>query len=683
MKNVLLIGAGRGGTALLHMLLEMEYIRVLAVADVNIQAEGIDVAKKYNIRTCTNWFDCYTEEVDIVFEATGKKDVLESLQAQVKSGTTIVPSRIARLFFSLIEEKDNLINTLNQQSSIQETILNSTHDGMIAVNDKSEVLFFNQAASKMSGIESKDAIGRHIQDVLISSGLPRVIQTKNEEHNKKQRFENGLTILTTRVPLFEGERCIGALAIFKDVTEIVEMAEQVTNLKSIQTMLEAIIHSSDDAISVVDERGNGIMINPAYSRLTGLKREEVINKPATADISEGESMHLKVLKTRKAVRGVPLKVGPGKRDVVVNVAPVIVDGEIKGSVGVIHDVSEIKSLNRELKRAKQLLESLQAKYSFDEIVGSSSEMQVAIEQAKMAASTPVTILLRGESGTGKELFAHAIHNESKRCHAPFIRVNCAALTESLLESELFGYEDGAFSGARRGGKKGLFEEAEQGSIFLDEIGELSSNMQAKLLRVLQEKEIVRVGGTKAISIDVRVIAATNVHLERAIVEKEFREDLYYRLNKMPIYIPPLRERTGDLLELSSHLIAKLNQDYGRYLHRLTVEALNYLKSYHWPGNVRELENVLARAMIYMEAGVTEISKEHLPLLYDKGTMPVQPGIRPTQTEGKSLQELMETYERNVLKETIEQCGGNKTAAAKRLNISIRSLYYKLEKANLD
>ncbi|OLS39397.1 sigma-54-dependent Fis family transcriptional regulator [Alkalihalophilus pseudofirmus] len=682
MKNVLLIGAGIGGTALLQMLLDMEHIEVQAVIDVDLKAKGIELAKRHHIKTSSNWKEYYTEDIDIVFEATGRKDVLESLQAHIKEGTTIVPSRIARLFFTLIEEKDFLIQKLNQHSSIQETILNSTHDGMIAVNAESQVLFFNKAASKMSGIKSEDAIGVHIQEVLPNSGLPRVIQTKKEEHNKKQHFENGTTILTTRVPMFEEDKCIGGLAIFKDVTEIVEMAEQVTNLKSIQTMLEAIIHSSDDAISVVDEHGNGIMINPAYSRLTGLKKEEVINQPATADISEGESMHLRVLETRKAVRGVPLKVGPSKRDVIVNVAPVIVDGQIKGSVGVLHDVSEIKSLNKELKQAKRLLESLKAKYSFDEIVGSSQEMQVAIEQAKIAASTPVTILLRGESGTGKELFAHAIHNESNRRHYPFIRVNCAALSETLLESELFGYEEGAFSGARRGGKKGLFEEAEQGSIFLDEIGELSSNMQAKLLRVLQEKEIVRVGGTKAISIDVRVIAATNVHLERAIVEKEFREDLYYRLNKMPIYIPPLRERINDLSQLAKHLLTKLNEDYGRYVHGLTEDALNYLKTYHWPGNVRELENVLARAMIYMEAGSTKITKQHLPILTDEPPQisSNQPAFRD---EHKTLQELMEEYERSVIMKSIEECAGNKTAAAKRLNISIRSLYYKLDKMDID
>src|SRR5690625_3086553 len=276
-------------------------------------------------------------------------------------------------------------------------------------------------------------------------------------------------------------------------------------------MLEAIIHSSDEAISVVDENGKGLMINPAYTRITGLTENEVIGKPATVDISEGESMHLRVLKTRRPVRGAKMKVGPSKKEVIVNVAPIIAEGKLKGSIAVIHDISEIQQLTMELKRAKQIIRNLEATYTFDDIIGTSPEMTIAIEQAKIGAKTPATVLLRGDSGTGKELFAHAIHNESDRKYNKFIRVNCAAIAESVLESELVGYEEGAFTGAKAGGKKGLFEEANKGSIFLDEIGELPLGMQAKLLRVLQEKEVIRVGGTTPIPLDVRIITATNTN----------------------------------------------------------------------------------------------------------------------------------------------------------------------------
>lgn len=463
------------------------------------------------------------------------------------------------------------------------------------------------------------------------------------------------------------------------------MQNQKINQSDIHAkMLEAIIQSSDEAISVVDEHGNGIMINRAYTRLTGLTHDEVVGKPATADISEGESMHFKVLQTRKPVRGVRMKVGPNRRDVIVNVAPIIVDGILKGSVGVIHDVSEIQALTEELQKARQIIRTLEAKYTFEDIIGTSEEMQFAIEQAKLGAKTPATVLLRGESGTGKELFAHAIHNASNRKYNKFIRVNCAAISVSLLESELFGYEEGAFSGAKRGGKRGLFEEAHNGSIFLDEIGELTPETQAKLLRVLQENEIVRVGGTKAIPINVRVIAATNVNLEKGMAEGKIREDLYYRINKLPIHIPPLRDRKMDIPLLSIHLLQKINQDYGRNVEGVTETALRYLTDYEWPGNVRELENILGRAIINMKFNESLIDVHHIPVLHTEMKEQGDIGF-PVEFESKNsrpLAKIMEDFEAKVIAAELNRNKGNKTKTAKDLGISLRNLYYKIEKYNL-
>ncbi|MBR3380079.1 MAG: sigma 54-interacting transcriptional regulator, partial [Bacillus sp. (in: Bacteria)] len=411
--------------------------------------------------------------------------------------------------------------------------------------------------------------------------------------------------------------------------------------------------------------------------------KEVVGKPAGADISEGESMHLKVLETRRPVRGVRMKVGPNKKDVIVNVAPVIVDGILKGSVGVIHDVSEIQSLTNELNKARQLIRTLEAKYTFEDIIGESEQMLVALEQAKLGAKTPATILLRGESGTGKELFAHAIHNESDRKYNRFVRVNCAALSETLLESELFGYEEGAFSGARRGGKKGLFEEANQGSIFLDEIGEMTPSTQAKLLRVMQEKEIVRVGGTKAIPVDVRVITATNVNIEKAMAEGKFREDLYYRMNRYPISIPPLRQRLEDIDSLSKRLIQKINLDYGRNVRGLTEQALHRLRSYKWPGNVRELENVLGRAMIFLNPQEEWIDEGHISIMESEDQEEKeQQELAVSQFEGETLSDAVEAFEAQLIKQTLEKHQFNRTKTAKTLGISIRNLYYKMDKYQL-
>jgi transcriptional regulator with PAS, ATPase and Fis domain len=283
------------------------------------------------------------------------------------------------------------------------------------------------------------------------------------------------------------------------------------------------------------------------------------------------------------------------------------------------------------------------------------------------------------------LFAHAIHNASDRKYNKFIRVNCAAISESLLESELFGYEEGAFSGALRGGKRGLFEEANNGSIFLDEIGELSANTQAKLLRVLQESEIIRVGGTKPININVRIIAATNVNLEKGIAKGSFREDLYYRLNRMPIQIPPLRKRKEEIPVLCSRLINKINRDYGRNVEGVTKEALAQIMEYDWPGNVRELENILGRAIIFMNYNDTLIDINHLPELRNKTIRIESSGMSSAEPLNlkKTLPEMVEEYEARIIQETLSRLNGNKTMTAKTLGLSVRNLYYKLDKYNLE
>jgi len=561
----MVIGAGKGGTAILNLLSEMKTLKTRVIIDKNLQAPGIRIAKKQGIPYGNDWRTFINKEIDIIIDVTGDEQVYQELQ-QFKEDFIIVPGSIAEMIVHLFKEKEQLIRELQSET------------------------------------------------------------------------------------------------IKGDV------------------MLKAIIHSSNDAISVVDENGNGILINPAYTRITGLTEEDVLGKPATTDIYEGESMHFHVLKTKKPVRGVKMRVGPKKKEVAVNVAPIIVDGQLKGSVGIIHDMSEIRELTTELQRAKERIRTLEAKYNFDDIVGQSDEMLIAIEQARIAAKTPATVLLRGESGTGKELFAHAIHNESDRKYNHFIRVNCAAISESLLESELFGYEEGAFSGAKRGGKKGYFEEANNGSIFLDEIGELSLSTQAKLLRVLQEREIIRVGGTKPIPIKVRIIAATNKNLEQEVHKGNFREDLFYRLNRIPIYIPPLRSRLEDIPLLCDHLIKKINHDYGRNVEGITNEAAELLKRYAWPGNVRELENILGRAIIFMDYSENRIDIKHLSKLgynFQKN----QEQDHPTEAS-LPLYTLVENFEKKIISHILHKYRGNKTKTAKELGVSIRTLYYKMEKYGL-
>lgn len=567
------------------------------------------------------------------------------------------------------------------RNRLLDLILNSTHDAILAVDKEFRVFLFNPAAERITGIPASHAMGKDVRAVIETTRLDQVVSTGNPELNQRQTIGD-TTIITNRVPVMspEGE-LVGAVAVFRDITEVRVLAEEITNLRQVQTLLSSIINATQDAISVVDAKGNGILINPAYTRLTGLTEKDVIGKPATVDIAEGSSMHMRVLRTRKPVKNVPMKVGPKRRSVVVTCDPVMAGDELLGSVGVVHDVSELMSLNEELERIKKIVRELEAKYTFDEIVSNSPLITQAIDQAKRVASTSVTVLLRGESGTGKELFAHAVHGGSPRRNKPFIRVNCAALTGGLLESELFGYVDGAFTGAKRGGRRGLFEEAEGGTLFLDEIGVMNLASQASLLRVLQEKEIVRVGASKPTAVDVRVIAATNVSLEQMVSEGKFREDLYYRLNVIPIFIPPLRQRVEDLPGLCDELIKRLNQEYGRKVTGIHPDVMEMFRAYRWPGNVRELENVLGRAMISMRYHDEVIEPKHVHL-----AMPAsdEPGV-PADLEDlstpllRSLSETVDEAERTAIQSALRAAEGNKTKAARLLGMSIRNLYNKMAK----
>lgn len=559
-------------------------------------------------------------------------------------------------------------------------ILDSISDAILAIDLQGRIILMNRGAGKIVGTPYEECLGKNVMEVVPTTRLHRVLAEGKAELNKKQTIGE-FSIVTNRMPVFnEKGALVGAVAVFRDITEAKELAEKVTNLREVQGTLEAIINATVDAISVVDHEGKGIIINPAYKKLTGYQEKDIIGKPATVDINEGESVHFKVLKTRQPIKGVKMKVGPMGKEVLVDAAPLIVDDKLKGSVAVIHDISEMKKLNEELDKAKRIIRKLEAKYTFDDIIAEEFSMKMAIEQAKNAAVTPATVLLRGESGTGKELFAHAIHNASNRRYNQFIRVNCAAIADSLLESELFGYVEGAFTGAKRGGKKGLFSQASGGTIFLDEIGEISLSLQAKLLRVLQEREIVPVGDTKPQNVDVRIIAATNVNLEEAMKEGRFREDLYFRISVVPIFIPSLRKRKNDIKALALHLVRKYNQEYGRSIQGIDEGALRVLEGYHWRGNVRELENIIGRAIINMNFNETTISIKHLPSL---GNEKLPPSVEVADINTvQSLSLVLDHVEKEYIEKVLRANKNNKTKTAKELDISIRSLYNKIEKYGL-
>jgi Nif-specific regulatory protein len=332
--------------------------------------------------------------------------------------------------------------------------------------------------------------------------------------------------------------------------------------------------------------------------------------------------------------------------------------------------AEHKRLVTENTRLKQ---ELREGYDFSTIIGNSGSLQRVYEAVAQVARTNTTVLIRGESGTGKELIAQAIHYNSLRAKKPFVKVSCAALPDTLIESELFGYEKGAFTGAQDR-KKGRFELAQGGTLFLDEIGDIGLPTQIKLLRVLQEREFERLGGTEVVKVNVRLVAATNKDMEQAITQGTFREDLFYRLNVFAIYIPPLRERKPDVLLLADHFLQRFSSEHGKDIRRIATPAIDMLTAYHWPGNVRELQNVLERAVLVCDGQV--VHAHHLP-----------PTLQTAEASGTvmnvSLKDAVDSFERDLLQDALKSARGNRAKAARLVRTTDRIFNYKVRMLGID
>lgn len=455
--------------------------------------------------------------------------------------------------------------------------------------------------------------------------------------------------------------------------------------------LEEIINLSAERIVVVDKDGVICYINEAYCEFLGINAENAIRRPVQ-EVIENTRMHI-VVKTGQPEIAAVQDIKSSK--MVANRFPLIVNGELVGAVGTVmfsnpeelHVYkSKIQEMADELKYYKTKVESdLSSKYSFDDLIGKSPSFQAAKTLAERISGSQSVVLLLGESGTGKELFAHSIHTTSQRAAFPFIAINCASIPEHLLESELFGYEDGAFTGARKGGKKGQFQTANRGTIFLDEIGDMPLAMQSKLLRVLQEKEIVPVGGQKSVPVNVRIIAATHRDLEKMVNEGKFRQDLYYRLNVIKIDIPPLRERKEDIELISMKLLEKLERKFHRKAIKLSPDVIEALEHHSWPGNIRELENVLERCINVLDG--TAIELVHLPLyLRDQEKEDLKEGnlivTKSTPTHVQPLKETIAQVEKQAILDALAVTNGNKQDAAKLLEIGKTRFYEKCKRYNI-
>nr|WP_298544857.1 sigma 54-interacting transcriptional regulator [uncultured Lachnoclostridium sp.] len=446
-----------------------------------------------------------------------------------------------------------------------------------------------------------------------------------------------------------------------------------------QILLE-ILENADNAVIIIDCKGTVVYINRFYAEHMNIKLEKLMGRNLY-DI-EPQAKLLRVMEDGGGRDNDEVEYIKSLNIDSVGLAFPLYDSrkEKVGACAIFKDVTHVVELTRKLQKSKEMvqylasqLEASELPISFQSYISQNKDLQKTLSLAAKVANTNCTILIQGESGVGKEVMAKCIHNASSRKERPMIKVNCASIPENLLESELFGYEEGAFTGARKGGKLGKFELANKGTILLDEIGDMSLTMQSKLLRVLQEKELERVGGTKTIKLDVRVIAATNRNLEEMVEKNEFRSDLYYRLHVVPIHIPALRYRREDIMPLVRYFIERNGGDEST---DLTPGAARMLEEYGWPGNVRELQNVIEYAMIVKTGDILEI-KDFPQYLRGDGA---EDG--PAEDGPCRLKDAVETLEKSMMQRALKRNNGNKSMAINELGLSRRSFYEKLEKYGL-
>lgn len=588
-----------------------------------------------------------------------------------------VLDEMTKFIESCFEAEDAMqIDSLLQEASVTyERIFENVPSGIIVLDMNGVITLFNKAAERISGLSADMVIGMSYKTVLPNWPLEEVY-AEGKTYMGMRLELNGAAVLVNISPIFSTSRMIGIVSILQDMREIDKLSNELDSVKEMENRYHNMLESVHDGICLVDSDGIIVYVNPAYERITGERYDELIGK-SVYDVSP-RGARATALRLRKPILGV-IGTKPNGVRYVADLNPIFYGDRFMGVVSVIKEVTEIQDLtnrlNEEKARAEYLEQELKRSQKLDEafniIVGKNGKLKEALSIASKAAAADATVLIRGESGTGKELVARAIHFASKRKDKPFIRVNCAAIPSNLLESELFGYERGAFTGAVNQ-KPGKFELANGGTIFLDEIGDLPPDMQVKLLRVIEEKEFERVGGITTIKVNVRIIAATNRHLEDMIKNNTFREDLYYRLNVVPIFLPSLRERKDDIPVLVEHFLNEMNKKMGKNIKYVTNEAMKALVRYEWPGNIRELQNIMERCIIMTDKDF--IDMDDLPM-YIVGYKPENSTL--INFDGGDLA-TMEEYEEEIIRLALKKYGSfNK--AGKALGLTHKTVAAKARK----
>lgn len=557
-------------------------------------------------------------------------------------------------------------------------------DGIAVIGKDLKVIVFNEAASRISGYEEDEIIGINCELMFreCPDDMKYIIESLNDNRtftnlaiNITDKRGNIKNVLASITPIKRDENVLSVVFVFRDTKEMLSLAEEIQQktleLIDQKNKLDAIFNSSIEGTFTIDNDWNVTSFNKSAEKITGYKISEAIGKKCWEIFNSSlcrNSCHMEqTLKKGKAMIGNELEIlhKSGKRVPIRVNSNILINNKNEkiGAVETFMDISEIKNLTAHLSEF----------FKYENIVGRNKEIKQIISVLESVAQTDSSVLITGESGTGKELAARAIHLNSSRKTGPFIAVNCSAFVESLIESELFGHEKGAFTGAIKT-KIGKFELAQGGTIFLDEIGDLSIAVQTKLLRVLETREFERVGGNKTIKMDARIIAATNKNLSEEIAAKRFREDLFYRINVINIHLPLLRERMDDLPLLINHFIEKFNVKFNKNIKQFSSTAYELLMEYDWPGNIRELENVVEHCFVLCNNNIIDVDclPKRLRNIQNKNNF----------TNNSNIQNI-EEVEKELIISTLKRNMWNRTKTAKELNINPSTLWRKMKKLGIN
>lgn len=563
---------------------------------------------------------------------------------------------------------------LSLQDELKATI-NSVYNAIISIDNNGNIRTVNSAAKMLFDIRDEDSM--QAEDVVGRDYLLSILETGEPIVNKKIDYKEK-TLLFTGTPIVEkDEKIKGAVAVFNDYTGLVQLYKQLFKEREKKDELTAIFESSFDGLVVTDNTGKIVESNKAFLNLIKKESHEIegLSIGQLEDESLRETLLDLIYKGERATSSCALSNG---LKLLISSSPMKNDkGEKCGVVANVKNVTEIKELENKLYSLNKLYREQVAKDDiFSRYVFNSPKSKKLIDRVLKVAAADSTVLITGESGVGKEIIANLIYQNSERNKRVFAKINCAAIPEALIEAELFGYEPGAFTGADKRGRRGLFESANGGVVLLDEVGDLPLDMQAKLLRVLQGGEFFRVGGTKPVKVDVRVISATNRNLEELVEQGKFRSDLYYRLNVVPIEVLPLRERKEDLLELIDINLKRFNQKYKKNK-TLSKQILDKMQAYDWPGNVRELENVIERVVVFGEEDIVDY------YVINPGAKNQKiPQVQGEFLDGsKTYKELVADYERILLTEALEKYRTTRTAGEK-LGLDQSTIVKKAQKLNI-